>query len=105
QDAIAAGHPLVKDGNGNYYGISNFVRGEFGNPLARIDLAKGKTVQNKILGNLFAEIHPIEGFKYTSRVGIDAAFQRYHNWSPTSWYSSESQNSVATGSDSWDEWY
>ncbi len=105
QDAIAAGQPLVKDENGNYYGISNFVKGEYGNPLARIDLDKGRTTQNKILGNIYLEIHPIEGFKFTTRLGIDAAFQREHNWTPTYWFSSESLNTVATGSDNWQEWY
>ncbi|MDW7691546.1 TonB-dependent receptor [Flammeovirgaceae bacterium SG7u.111] len=103
--ALDAGHPLVQDENGFYYGISNFVKGEYGNPLARIDLTKGKTTQNKILGNVFAELAPLEGLKITSRVGLDAAYQRYHNWSPTFWYSSESLNNVATGSDEWQEWY
>lgn len=105
QEAIDNEQPLVMDENGNYYGISNFVKGEFGNPVARINLTKGKTTQNKILGNVFAELTPIDGFKFTTRLGIDAAFQRYHNWTPTYWYSSESLNTVATGSDTWDEWY
>ncbi|MCV9385520.1 SusC/RagA family TonB-linked outer membrane protein [Reichenbachiella ulvae] len=105
QTALDANQPLVRDSDGNIYGISNYVRGEYGNPLARIDLAKGQTVQNKILGNAFVEIKPIEGLKITSRGGIDAAFQRHHNWSPTFWFSSESLNNTATGSDSWDEWY
>ncbi len=105
QNAIAAGHPLVTDEDGNYYGISNYVRGEFGNPLARIQLNKGNTVQSKILGNVFAEVSPVLGLKFTSRLGIDAAFQRYHTWTPTFWYSSESQNPTATGSDNWDQWY
>ena len=105
QAAIDQGHPLATDDNGNYYGISNFVRGEFVNPLASVDLEKGKTTQNKILGNIYLELTPFKGFKFTSRAGIDAAFQRNHDWTPTFWYSSENLNTIATGSDSWDEWY
>lgn len=101
----AIGPMLRKDGNGNYYGISNWVKGEFGNPIARIDLAKGKTVQNKILGNVYADLTPIKGLKFTTRFGLDAAFQDHHNWSPTFWFSSESLNSVATGNDGWDKWF
>ncbi|PIB36211.1 SusC/RagA family TonB-linked outer membrane protein [Reichenbachiella sp. 5M10] len=105
QSAVDAGQPLVRDSNGDYYGISQFVKGEYGNPLARIDLQQGQTVQNKILGNAFVEIKPIEGLTITSRVGIDAAFQRFHTWTPTFWFSSESLNTVANGSDEWQEWY
>ncbi|MBU2887955.1 TonB-dependent receptor [Gilvimarinus agarilyticus] len=105
QTAIDNGQPLTTDANGNYYGLSQFVKGEYGNPLSRINLQKGRTVQNKILGNVFAEINPIEGLKITSRVGIDAAFQRNHNWNPTYWFSSESLNPIANGSDEWQEWY
>ncbi|UII20651.1 SusC/RagA family TonB-linked outer membrane protein [Fulvivirga ligni] len=97
--------PLLTDRNGDYYGISNFVKGEYGNPLARIDIANGNTVQNKILGNVFLELSPIEGLKITSRFGIDAAWQKYHNWTPSFWFSSESLNTDANGSDSWNEWY
>lgn len=107
QNAIAAGKPLRKDANGNYYGISNFLKGEYGNPLARIDIAKGQNVQNKIFANVFADIEPFKGFKFTSRFGVDAAFQTGHGWTPTFWFSDESQNTIANGydySDTWTSW-
>lgn len=98
--------PLLKrDGNGNYYGISNYVQGEYGNPIGAIDLEKTKTTQNKILGNIYVDIKPFKGFKLTSRLGIDAAFQRNHNWNPTFYFSSINLNALANASDSWDEWY
>lgn len=105
KDAITANHPLVKDGRGNYYGISPYVKGEFGNPIARIQEANGNTIQNKILGNIFMEFKPVQGLKFTTRLGLDAAWQRNHNWNGTQWYSSESNVTVANASDSWDEWY
>ncbi|MBC3540788.1 SusC/RagA family TonB-linked outer membrane protein [Rufibacter sediminis] len=105
QAALEAGHPLARDENGNYYGISNFIRGEYGNPVARIALAHGNTVQNKLVGNIYADIEPLKGLKFTSRFGIDGAFQKQHAWTPTYWFSSESQNSIASGSDNQNNWY
>jgi TonB-dependent starch-binding outer membrane protein SusC len=105
QNAIAAGKPLRVDANGNIYGISNYLRGEYGNPLARIDMAKGENVQNKIIGNIFAEAEPFKGFKFTSRFGIDAAFQVGHGWTPTFWFSDESQNTIANAYDYNNNWF
>lgn len=105
QNAIAAGKPLRVDANGNIYGISNYLKGEYGNPLARIDMARGENIQNKIVGNVFAEIMPFDGFTFTSRFGIDAAFQVGHGWTPTFWFSDESQNTIANGNDYSNNWF
>lgn len=105
QNAINSGKPLRTDANGNIYGISNYLRGEYGNPLARIDMAKGENVQNKIVGNVYLELSPIRNFVFTSRFGIDAAFQRGHSWTPTFWFSDESQNTVANGNDYTNNWF
>ena len=105
QNAIPAGKPLRVDGNGNIYGISNYLKGEYGNPLARIDMAKGENIQNKIVGNVFAEIEPFAGFKFTSRFGIDAAFQYGHSWTPTFWFSNERQITIANAADYNNNWF
>jgi hypothetical protein len=105
QNAIAAGKPLRVDANGNIYGVSNYLRGEYGNPLARIDMAKGENIQNKIVGNVFLEIEPTKELKFTSRFGIDAAFQVGHGWTPTFWFSDESQNTIANGYDYSNTWF
>ncbi|HMK24701.1 MAG TPA: SusC/RagA family TonB-linked outer membrane protein, partial [Chitinophagaceae bacterium] len=89
------------------YGISNFLKGEYGNPLARIDMAKGQNVQNKIFANVYADADILKGLKFTTRFGIDAAFQTGHGWTPTFWFSDESQNTIANGydySDTWTSW-
>ncbi|MFT3911759.1 MAG: TonB-dependent receptor [Ferruginibacter sp.] len=104
QNAITAEQPLRLDGNGRYYGISNFLKGEYGNPVARIDIAHGQNIQNKIFGNIYADLTPFKNFKFTTRFGIDAAFQTGHNWSPTYWFSDESKNTIANGSDYSDTW-
>jgi TonB-linked SusC/RagA family outer membrane protein len=96
---------LRRDANGNLYGLSNFLKGEYGNPVARIDLAHGETIQNKIVGNVFADIEPVKGLTITSRLGVDAAFQTNHGWNPTYWFSSESLNPIANGYDGSNNWY
>ncbi|ANE50729.1 SusC/RagA family TonB-linked outer membrane protein [Flavisolibacter tropicus] len=105
QNALAANKPLLRDENGNLYGVSNFLKGEYVNPVARIQETNGENVQNKLIGNVFADIEPFRGFKFTSRIGIDAAFQLQHGWTPTYWFSDESQNTVASGYDVSDNWY
>ncbi len=105
QNAIAAGKPLRIDPDGNLYGISNFLRGEYGNPLARIDMARGSNVQNKLVGNVYAEITPVRNLKWTTRFGIDGAWQTGHGWTPTFWFSDESQNTIANGYDYSNNWF
>lgn len=105
QNAIAQNKPLRVDANGNIYGISNFLRGEYGNPLARIDMAKGENIQNKVVGSIFAELEPFAGFRFTTRFGIDAAYQYGHGWTPTFWFSDESQNTVANGYNYTNNWF
>ena len=104
QYGLANNKPLVKDENGNYYGVSDFLAGEYGNPAAKIAIAHGQNVQNKIFGNVHADLTPFKDFKFTTRFGIDAAFQTGHNWTPTFWFSDESQNTIAAGSDYSDTW-
>lgn len=105
QDAITNGKPLRVDPSGRIYGLSKYLKGEYGNPLARIDMARGENVQNKIVGSLFMDIEPFRGFKFTSRVGLDAAFQVGHGWTPTFWFSDESQNTIANGYDYSNNWF
>lgn len=102
---VPIGPLLRRDANGNLYGISNYLKGEYGNPIARIDMAHGQTIQNKVVGNVYMDIEPFTGFKFTSRFGIDYASQHTHNWSPTSWFSSESLNTIAGGSDASNNWF
>jgi len=105
QAALNAGQTLVQDANGNYYGISNYIFGEYGNPLARIDITHSDLIQHKIEGNTYVDIEPVKGLKFTSRISIDGAFQRQHGWSPTFWFSSESLNTQAGGNDRQDNWF
>jgi TonB-linked SusC/RagA family outer membrane protein len=105
QAALNAGKPLLRDENGHIYGISKYLKGEYGNPIARIENQHGENIQNKVVGTAFVEIMPAAGLKLTSRFGIDGAFQTGHGWTPTFWFSDESQNTIANGYDYADSWF
>ena len=105
QADIDAGHPLVRDPAGKYYGLSQYVLGEYANPIARMDITHAQTTQNKIVGNFSVDLEPLKGLKITSRFGIDANFERQHGWIPTYWFSSEKLNSVASGYDYGNNWF
>lgn len=93
QDLVDAGQPLVKDGAGNYYGLSPWLStGEIYNPLIRIANNKDLTTDNKLLGSAYATLKPIEGLSITSRVGVDVAYQSFNSWSPSFYANSESLN-------------
>jgi len=104
QDALNGGATLLKDPSGSYYGVSPYVKGEIANPLALMALAKGNTVQDKVLGSVYATVKPIEGLSVTTRLGIDYAGQAYHTWNPTYWFSSERNSAVTTRRENFDRW-
>lgn len=101
QARLDEGRTLLRNGSGQYYGISKWLAGEFANPLARYDLVKGTTRQHNILGNVFMDIKPFEGLTFTSRFGINAFFSQLHNWTPTFYFNDEQLNTLANGNDEW----
>ena len=105
QDALDAGFTLLKDPSGKYYGVSEYLKGESANPLAQISLAKGNTIQDKVLGSMFATVKPFNGLSITSRLGIDYAGQVYHTWNPTYWFSSERNNTITSRRENYDRWF
>ena len=105
-NATAGGpYNFTRADDGRYFGLSQHLSGEYGNPLAIYQNAKGGATQHKILGNIYVDISPLKDLKITSRVGIDAAIQRNRFWTPNYWYSSEAKNAEANGGQNWDEWF
>ena len=75
---------VVRDANGNPYGISTNVAQEMTNPLAYVDTRLGNYgFSHNIIGNVFAEIEPIEGLRIRSTLGSKLA-----------WWGSESFNGI-----------
>jgi TonB-dependent starch-binding outer membrane protein SusC len=66
-----ATEPVVRDGDGRYYGISNFVGAEIVNPLALMEIQTGNFREDRVVGNVFGEVEFIPGLKLNSSLGLD----------------------------------
>ncbi|HEY9115433.1 MAG TPA: TonB-dependent receptor [Bacteroidales bacterium] len=106
QSALNSGFTLVQNGDGQYYGVSNYVKGEITNPLMQMDITQGNTKEDRFMGNGYLTFgkESWKGFYFTSRVGVDLANQLYHTWYPTYWASSERMNTQANVRDNTNTW-
>lgn len=93
QDALAAGHPIATNENGEYYGLSNYIAGEIANPVGQIALDNGLTTDTKFIGNVFANLKPIKGLVITTRFGVEQNFNNFDDWTRKSWWNSSKSNS------------
>lgn len=105
QSLISEGRLLLKDPNGNVYGMSENITGETANPVAVIQTYKNQIIEDKILGTFYGTINPFKGFSFTSRFGIDLAFQTNHRWSPKYYVSSERNNGSNIVEDDVNKWF
>ncbi len=79
-------HPVVRDGDGNPYGISQYVVQEMTNPLAYIKTRQGNySWSDNIVGNMYVEIEPIKGLKFKSDIGAKLSFYGDESFSPVSY--------------------
>lgn len=89
---------IIKDPNGNPYGISSYVGQEMTNPLAYLQTRLGNYGwSDDIVGNAFLEITPISSLKFRSTVGIKKAYWGYLSYTPEYFLS----NTVATNKNSY----
>ncbi|MDD5695282.1 MAG: SusC/RagA family TonB-linked outer membrane protein, partial [Bacteroidales bacterium] len=106
QNVLDDGYTLVQNEDGEYYGLSQNVLGEIANPLAKMEISKGYTKEDKIMGNIFATFggDVWKGFSFTTRLSNDVANQLYHTWYPTYWFSSENMNTQTAVRDNYNNW-
>ncbi|HTF30481.1 MAG TPA: SusC/RagA family TonB-linked outer membrane protein, partial [Flavitalea sp.] len=107
QDAIANGYKPVQDDNGNYYGIGAFPNNEFSNPLAVTQINHNKNKNYIFSGNVYMDIEPLKGLKFTSRYGIELSSANIRNWAPSYWmgpYNFGNTASVFSGNNSRLHW-
>ena len=88
---------VVRDENGNPYGISSLVTSEILNPLAALKIAQGNGWSDKIVGNVYAEVEPIRGLKLRSSIGADLAFWGDEGFQPLYYLNATNQNTVLNG--------
>ncbi len=80
---------LVNDGEGNYYGISRLVAGEIFNPKALLETQHGQSYTDKVFGSVFADITPIEGLSFRTKVDFDLAYVNYDGWNQRRYFNPE----------------
>ncbi|MDF2188024.1 TonB-dependent receptor [Paraflavitalea sp. CAU 1676] len=83
--------PVVRDANGNPYGISNIVTSEILNPVAALKVQQAKGGSDKIVANAFAEIEFIKGLKFRSTIATDLAFWYDESFSPVHYLNTTNQ--------------
>ncbi len=66
--------PVIVNDNGDVFGISEYVGAEVVNPLALIYNENAETRVDKLVGNFYGELQPIEGLRIRSNYGIDLAY-------------------------------
>jgi TonB-linked SusC/RagA family outer membrane protein len=92
---------VLRDANGNPYGISSIVGQEMTNPLAYTQTRLGNYGwSDDLVGNAFLEVTPIEGLKFKSSVGATLAYWGYESFTPEFYLNatnSTSQNNISRG--------
>lgn len=76
-------NPVIRDKNGNPYGISTLVGQEMTNPLAFIQTRLGNfNWSDDLVGSAFIDISPIEGLVLKSVIGGKLAYWGSENFTP-----------------------
>lgn len=74
--------PVVYDASGRAYGISEYVGAEVVNPLALLEIQNAETRVDRLVGNVYAELVPIENLKFKTSFGIDLAYNTNDSFQP-----------------------
>jgi len=69
-----ATEPVVRDKDGNVFGISTLVGAEIVNPAAMLAIQTGETRVDKLVGKVYGELELLEGLRFNSNVSMDLAF-------------------------------
>lgn len=101
---------ILRDANGNPYGMSSLVNQEIVNPLAYIKTQLGNYGwSDVIIGNAFLQAEPIKGLKFKSTFGGKKAFWGSQNFSPlfylNQYTSNTVKNTLSRGTGTGFDWY
>lgn len=89
-----ANQPVVRDAMGRPYGISQYISSEILNPIAALLVDQRRGWSDKVVGNVYAEIEPLSGFKLRSTIGVDLAFWGDHSFSPVFYLNTTNNNTL-----------
>lgn len=92
--------PVMRDANGNPYGISTLTAQELSNPLAYIQTRLGNFGwSDNFVGNAFVELKLLEGLKFRSTLGGKLSYWGNDNFTPEYYLNASTvvnQNSLST---------
>ncbi|MBK0377962.1 TonB-dependent receptor [Mucilaginibacter segetis] len=84
---------IVRDAQGNPYGISNYVSQEITNPLAYVKTQQGNYgYATNLLGSAFIEVEPVTGFKFRSQISAKQAYYGSKSFTPIYYLNSSTSN-------------
>jgi TonB-linked SusC/RagA family outer membrane protein len=89
QDAINQGFDVVRDEDGNVYGVSYYTITSKYNPLTQIALTNNPAENTDVLGTAYLDITPVKGLVYTSRFGYQIRNNNSYNYTPPYWANSQ----------------
>jgi TonB-linked SusC/RagA family outer membrane protein len=93
---IDQGKKLVKDEDGNIYGISQYISKTPMNPYVGLANRREETLGYVLQGSLFAELLPIKHVSFTSRLGYEIGGWNAKSWEPVYYYNSYNNYNDAT---------
>jgi TonB-linked SusC/RagA family outer membrane protein len=85
---------VVRDENGNPYGISPYVTSEILNPVAAVQVQPNRGWSDKIVASAYLEVEPIKGLKFNSNIGTDVAFWGNESFSPIYYLNASNRNDL-----------
>jgi TonB-dependent starch-binding outer membrane protein SusC len=88
--------PIVRNSDGQPYGISKYVSSEILNPVAATAVNQGGGWSDKIVGNAFIEAEPIKGLKFRSSYGVDLAFWGGDGFRPISYLNAANRSDITS---------
>ena len=93
---------IIRDPNGNPYGISSLVIQEMTNPLAYLQTRLGNYGwSDNFVGNIYVNLELIPGLNVKSTLGGKLSYYGYESFTPVSYLNSStitSQNNISRGS-------
>jgi TonB-dependent starch-binding outer membrane protein SusC len=87
---------VVRNEDGQPYGISKFVGSEILNPVAATVVNQGSGWADKIVGNTFVELEPLKGLKFRTTFGADLAFYGGHGFRPIYYLNAANRSDVTS---------
>jgi TonB-linked SusC/RagA family outer membrane protein len=93
--------PVVVNGNGQVYGISNYIGAEVVNPIALLEIQNGGTKKDQIVGNIYGELEIIKNLKFKTSLGIDLAYVTSDNFRPLFYLNGAQLNTEKTSVNKW----